>query len=97
MHWRDNQASHMLVFMIRGLFSSTSLHQWTQDCAFLCAQAKKSGLYLLPGLTIEERIKSRLASSNIPPTAPAPLNSASSISVGVSDTPANFSTPYCYF
>ena len=62
-----------------------------------CVRKLKSysitGLYLRPDLTIEERMKRRLASSNIssniPPTAPAPLNSASSISVGVSETPAN--------
>ena len=52
-----------------------------------------TGLYLRPDLTVEERMKRKSVNSNmstnVPLTVPAPSNSASSCSAGVSDTPAN--------
>ena len=74
-------------------FSSPMDRRMVLSCVRKLKSYSITGLYLRPDLSIEERMKRRLASSNIssniPPTAPAPLNSASSISVGVSETPAN--------
>ena len=80
-------------------FSSPMDRRMVLSCVRKLKRYSITGLYLRPDLTLEER-KRRMASSNvssnIPPTAtaplnsaPAPLNSASGSSVGVSDTPAN--------